>query len=1368
MVTAMSFPYIRPRRSPSYRKKGPHRPPPLKLQTTFFKSEQQKAKNKKASIVEPTLKAVRGSDFGLFDLKEGKEETDLPLRKTAVSELEPSGNGEPLLTPTALDKPVEKSNSLKMEDTYTREVSPQASLRLKTHLNDASSDSDISPISDDRPPVRRGSGLRRFFPELSTNVDLISPVSAGKNKKQVARLSILESELEERVQNLCKSPQDEEESDIAEQKTSSSSGSDGIFDCASSCYSRRSSLSSVNEDHLDDMEKCPMSADAYSIISPAAAGVFDDSASVCPSRAASIKSRLQVPTPVKNRVGAHSARGTYSPQCNSVVSINTTTTMNDLKNKPLPLEPTSDADIAPSPLVVGRHNRSNLQQRTTPTSNPHSPYSQSSPSRSHLAVQRSTTTMKSGSPSHGCHSCGGHSARPRKTNRSQWADRLENGKPHIRQLPSLERAAEELEDVLADLQKHGSKQRTLLILDGPLQVSRHNGDLVATRPAPLPPSTKPHSKIHPSPSLDLLRSSKSNKSSKSTKSKKPEKPEKPEKPKRSGKVQRDIRPLNLAAIPESELKKDDKSQNKGHQKSRSLDCQPVSQSTDRSAGPEIEAATKAEEVKKGKPLKKSFTFSMKSFKRSKPARLAGAPLLTSSLSSPSDSSLDPPDEPSCLQSSLSDPTLADEDSGPTKRSDLLLQLPRLQTHDLGLDSVCDRMEVAGQGVAQSTRGNPDASPQERPEKSPQKSPTNSASSKGEPQSQGQERFTPPEEKIVVEPAMKVPEMTRHTYAFVSTAQASSVQLPSDQVYELAATPPSPTSTLPVFGARQLVEANVNFPPDFPLRLTMAIMEKIDSLDDLFNLVLVDKRFYSIFKKHELPLIKNALFKMSPPAWELREMSPPWATETQLLEPDSRVPEYTSSLYLDRYAQDIYTLAKLKAMILVRCSPFLRRDTIRGLSGMDIDRAEEVDDAFWRIWTFCRLFGSNKGRENDLEGQVDWLRGGAKARGYIGASGCMTEPFGLGHALFEPPEGFGRGNGLGLSPRQLYDMTEIWTCMGVLLQPLHGKCIEARRVGIYEGMDVPTDDPALEEQVLEEWTSFVLTIGLSAVLGLSSLAPAEATAAFFNKAQSSGLTKWAPTETETSRSSFLKEAVSRVYEDHERSITDGDGSPMDSSAEIQTQLEREQRHADYKQELRARRARGRELGTGFSEERPMSEFSNIVHNLDGADPNAPPVPALPSLMLDRASTSTSSTAPPPRTPTRSLSPPLPAFDLDVPFHPQSRSPPMQHPPTLFPSPQQHPIPVIPTPLFSQPSLPPQVQDPVDRAIDHMVNDLGFDPDDVKWALKITDTGEGIDVEAAESLLNQQKQKKKKPFGRKESLFRSVMKRQRSTDSGWRFA
>ena len=71
---------------------------------------------------------------------------------------------------------------------------------------------------------------------------------------------------------------------------------------------------------------------------------------------------------------------------------------------------------------------------------------------------------------------------------------------------------------------------------------------------------------------------------------------------------------------------------------------------------------------------------------------------------------------------------------------------------------------------------------------------------------------------------------------------------------------------------------------------------------------------------------------------------------------------------------------------------------------------------------------------------------------------------------------------------------------------------------------------------------------------------------------------------------------------------------------------------------------------------------------------------------------------------------------------------------------------------------------------MVNELGFDPDDVKWALKITDTGEGIDVDAAEQLLKQQKRKHARdPFAPrgKDSLLKSVMKRQGSQDSGWRF-
>ena len=287
---------------------------------------------------------------------------------------------------------------------------------------------------------------------------------------------------------------------------------------------------------------------------------------------------------------------------------------------------------------------------------------------------------------------------------------------------------------------------------------------------------------------------------------------------------------------------------------------------------------------------------------------------------------------------------------------------------------------------------------------------------------------------------------------------------------------------------------------------------------------------------------------------------------------------------------------------------------------------------------------------------------------------------------------------------------------------------------------------------EEWTSWVLTLGLTAVLTLSSLSPAEATASTFIRAKELGLTKWELTETETSRSSFLKEAVSRVYEDQERSMST-DVDAMDAFPQPDSHEQNRERQQAFSQQLRARRLRGGDNGfgegTSFSRERPMSEFSTIVHNLNGDIPDAPPVPPVPALMVDRSSTSTASTAP--RTPNHT--PPPPSHSPEPPAH-------FHHSPSLQP--------VVPPPA---PSFQPQVLDPVDRAMDRLVIQLGFDETDVKWALKITDTGEGIDVEAAEQLLKQQKKKQERnPFASrgKQSLLMSVMKRQGSQDSGWRWA
>lgn len=287
--------------------------------------------------------------------------------------------------------------------------------------------------------------------------------------------------------------------------------------------------------------------------------------------------------------------------------------------------------------------------------------------------------------------------------------------------------------------------------------------------------------------------------------------------------------------------------------------------------------------------------------------------------------------------------------------------------------------------------------------------------------------------------------------------------------------------------------------------------------------------------------------------------------------------------------------------------------------------------------------------------------------------------------------------------------------------------------------------------------------MSAVLAVSPFTPNQTPATILERAKSVGLTKWHLTEPGTSRASFLKEAVSRVYEEQERAnpAANSAGSPTSPSElpskEPPTRDEDRERQAGFSHEIRARRLQGTnntDAGDSFTGERPMSEFSTILQNLEGIvnnHSNAPPVPPVPPLAYDRSSNSTASPAAP-GTPNQNIT-----SDSTVNLV-TSRSPPPQ------------------TQTIPPPPMHPQVLDPVDRAIARMVGELGFYEDDVKWALKITDTGEGIDVEAAEQLLKQEKKRAdRNPFtsrgqhvNGKNSLLASVMKQQGTQDSGWRWA
>ena len=248
-----------------------------------------------------------------------------------------------------------------------------------------------------------------------------------------------------------------------------------------------------------------------------------------------------------------------------------------------------------------------------------------------------------------------------------------------------------------------------------------------------------------------------------------------------------------------------------------------------------------------------------------------------------------------------------------------------------------------------------------------------------------------------------------------------------------------------------------------------ILRSLDNLQDLFAAAVISRGFYTTFKRNELPLMKNAVYAMSPAAWELREMSPPYTASSDI-DNDAPVPEYTPNTYLRHYTRDMYIMVALKSLILVHCESFLRPETISALAGTESARSSEIDEAFWRIWTFCRIFGCGKNREDDIVGQMDWLKGGDLAgRQSTTTNLSMTDPFGMNGVLFSPPPSFAKGNRDGLTVEELYDMTEIWTCLGVLVRGFQGKAEQAREYGIFEDADIFPGDVDKENTVLGSYS-----------------------------------------------------------------------------------------------------------------------------------------------------------------------------------------------------------------------------------------------------------------------------------------------------------
>ncbi|KAJ4994337.1 hypothetical protein SVAN01_00166 [Stagonosporopsis vannaccii] len=398
--------------------------------------------------------------------------------------------------------------------------------------------------------------------------------------------------------------------------------------------------------------------------------------------------------------------------------------------------------------------------------------------------------------------------------------------------------------------------------------------------------------------------------------------------------------------------------------------------------------------------------------------------------------------------------------------------------------------------------------------------------------------------------------------------------------------------------RTAIEPRIISPTDAE-QVLHRILQSVDHLDDLFALAYVSSGFYKVFKRHELDLIQSTLLKMCPAAWEFREYAYPGhdLLHDEDLEMARPFEEYTPASYLHLHKQDMHVLREIKLLIHEKCQSFVRADISAALVDESSPSAARVDDALWRIWTFCKIFGSGKGRDDDVVAQQDWLRGGVQAHQPTCTFSVMSTDF-MNDTLIGAPDCFAQGNEGGLSAEQLFDMMELWNCLGVLLQGFQTRTAEARKYGIYDETEVRGGDIDGEEMMLDEWCHHLLSFGLATVLALARPCY-ENNGSAFTLAEASGFTKWKPPVHGSSKRSFLKEATSRVYEDKLAHIY-----AQSSTRELQRQMSK-QRIQKHIQDLKHCRSNGQQLRViRQSQDRPMSEWENVMSSLTRVHPPLP--------------------------------------------------------------------------------------------------------------------------------------------------------------------
>ncbi|EXJ62824.1 hypothetical protein A1O7_03264 [Cladophialophora yegresii CBS 114405] len=495
------------------------------------------------------------------------------------------------------------------------------------------------------------------------------------------------------------------------------------------------------------------------------------------------------------------------------------------------------------------------------------------------------------------------------------------------------------------------------------------------------------------------------------------------------------------------------------------------------------------------------------------------------------------------------------------------------------------------------------------------------------------------------------------------------------------------------------------------RVIYRIMCSVHTAQDLQATAMVSKGFYRTFQRNESKLVSHLMFKSSRAAWELRRSTLALRGANDFL--------------LKDYRRDCRTLDALKAFIVAHCSASCKPSTLIGLLGQDDVRAEQINDALWRIWTFCSLFGNTVGQSKPSQTEIDWLNGSrAASNKHLGA-------------------GFAIGNGKGLTIRELEDMNEMWQCLQVLVSGFHGREQEAKRYGVFDNWHLR--ETTTDSQHLHEWTAYLLALGPQTVLTLSGHS--------FDQAKMLGLTSWPLPPAGQTRSSFMTTAISQVYQ--ERILEDATRRASQMSfrqlAPARGPSHRPTRSLDEKHlGLMAPRhtdklqTQSLRIDTSGQRRRPVSTIAtNVTGNVRmDIRPDCDPASTGMQIRHDCEPGSTRMEIRPDcdpawrtsQTPSTLLT--SPTVDPTVYYSlSTTATASAKLGATLFPIDYASPAPRVPFPAPERTMAPvSEVVDPVDKAMNLLVRELGFAETRARKALAMCDTGSGIDLQKAIELLS----------------------------------